>query len=147
MTTNNDFIEQQIVGAVRFLLAGRVNEILQDSEFAIPIIEFGDYCGASVVTPVIALSGCERTEKERLIHLDAYSLTIVFSLPQAPESELCCYAYAGAVSRAVCENPTLGGAADRVFITGKKFTTPKNPHCGDGWEVTITLRIAVEQWR
>jgi len=45
MTTNSDFIEQRIIEAVRFLLAGRVNEILRESEFTIPVIEFGDYYG------------------------------------------------------------------------------------------------------
>jgi len=143
MTTNSDFIEQRIIEAVRFLLAGRVNEILRESEFTIPVIEFGDYCGSSVVAPEIALSGCERTEKERLICLDAYSMTITFDLPQSPESELSCYAFAGAVGRAVFDDPTLGGLADRVVIAGKKFITPKKPHCGDAWGLVISLRITI----
>ena len=143
MTTNNDFVEQRIVGAVRFLLAGRVNEILRESEFTIPVIEVGDYCGVTVVTPEITLASCERTEKERIIRLDAYSLTLAFSLPPSPESELHCYAFAGAVGKAVFDDPTLGGIADRVVITGKKFVPPKRPHCGDGWKLEIGLRVTV----
>jgi len=141
-----DFIEMRIIEAVRLLLAGRVNGILNDAEFVIPVIEFVDYCGGSVVTPVVMLSGCEQTEKERLLCLDAYSLTITFSLPETPESELSCYAYAGAVGKAVFDDPTLGGIADRVVITGKKFVSPKSAHCGDGWGLVISLRITVEQW-
>ena len=141
----NDFIEMRIIGAVKELLAGRVNELLRESEFIIPVIEFGGYCGSSVVTPEITLASCERTEKERVIRLDAYSLVVSFSLPEMPESELCCYAYAGAVGKAVFDNPTLGGIVDRAVVVGKKFIPPKKPHCGDGWKVIITIRLAVEQ--
>ena len=143
MTTNSDFVEQRIVGAVRFLLAGRVNEILCDSEFTIPVIEFGDYCRATVVTPEITLVSCERTEKERIIRLDAYSLTVAFSLPPSPESELHCYAFAGAVSKAVYDNPTLGGLADWCSVTGKKFMPPKSAHNGEAWKLEIGLRVTV----
>jgi len=141
-----DFIEQQVVGAVRGLLSGQVNAILHDCEFIVPVIEFGEYCGDSVATPVIELASCEQTEKERIIRLDAYSLTIVFSLPPSPESELHCYAFAGAIGKAVFTNPTLGGVADWCSVTGKKFIPPKKPHCGEGWKLEISLRVTVEQW-
>ena len=83
-----DFIEQQILGAVRGLLVGRVNEILGEMEFTVPPVELGEYSGGSVVVPVIVFSTSERSEKERIIRLDTYSLTIVFSVPESPESEL-----------------------------------------------------------
>ena len=140
-----DFVEMRIIGAVKELLAGRVNELLRESEFTIPVIEFGGYCGSSVVKPEIILGFCERTEKERIIHVDAYTLTLSFSLPEMPESELCCYAYAGAVGKAVYDNPTLGGVVDRAVVVGKKFIPPKKPHCGDGWELVLTIRLTVEQ--
>ena len=57
-----------------------------------------------------------------------------------------CYAYAGAVGKAVFDDSTLGGIVDRVVITGKKFVPPKSTHCGDGWGLVISLRITVEQW-
>ena len=126
------------------LLAGQVNEILGKAEFPIPLIEFGDYSGGSVVVPVISLSTCERMEKERIVRLDTYSLTITLALPENPESELHCYAYAAAVDRAMAEDPALGGVASRAVLMGKKYIPPKKAHCGDGWEVILTFRITVE---
>ena len=139
-----DFIEQQILGAVRGLLIGRVNEILGEMELPVPSVELGEYSGGSVVVPVISLSTCERSEKERIIRLDVYSLTIVFSVPESSESELYCYAYAAAVERALGENQALGGVASRAVLIGKKYTAPKKPHCGDSWEIVFTLRVTVE---
>jgi hypothetical protein len=139
-----NFIEQQIITAVRELLSGKVNELLGETESIIPLIEFGEYRSGSAVVPVITLASCERTEKERIIFLDAYSLTITFNLEEKPESELYCYAYSGAVSRALYDDPTLGGVADRAVITGKKYVPPKKANCGQGWELNISLRITVE---
>jgi hypothetical protein len=140
----SDFIEQKIIEAIRGLLAGRVNEILHDCQFLIPVIEFGTFSGISVVTPTITLAGCEQSEKERIIRLDVYMLTVAFSLPEIPESELYCYAYSAAVEKAIKENGTLGGIVDRVVIAGKKYVPPKKAGCGQGWELTISIRITVE---
>ena len=139
----NVFIEQQIIDAVRKMLTGRVNELLGDAEFVIPLIEFGNYSG-NVVVPAATLFSCERSEKERIIKLDAYSLTITFTLPETPDSELHCYVYAWAVCKAFEENITLGGVVDRAVISGKKYIQPKKANCGQGWEVVLTLRITVE---
>ena len=140
----NDFIEMRILGAVRKMLTVRVNEILGQEEFSIPFIEFGEYTGNSTVSPVITLSTCERTEKERIIQLDAYSLMIAFSLPENPDSELHCYTYAAAVCKALVENPSLGGIVDRAVISGRKYQPPKKPGCGEGWGQVLTLRLTVE---
>ena len=139
-----DLIEIQIVSAVRGLLSGKVNELLNDFQFFIPLIEFGNYKGPDVVVPVVALSSCERSEKERIIRLDAYSVSITFTLPDMEGSEFCCYAYSAAVSKVLDLNPTLGGIADRTVITGKKYNQPKTANCEGNWEVVITLRITVE---
>jgi len=139
------FIETRIIEAIRKLLTGRVNEILRHEEFPTPVIEFGDFGCGYAVAPVVALASCERTEKERIIGIDAYSLTITFSLPESFEAESQCYAYAGAVCMALKENPTLGGVVDRAGVTGEKYTPPKKPHCGEGWGITITLRVTVEE--
>ncbi|MCL2479762.1 MAG: hypothetical protein FWF22_09675 [Treponema sp.] len=140
----NDLIEMRIMAAVRGLLTGRVNEILGNAENAIPLIELGEAsCGYAVV-PEIVLTNCERTEKERIIRQDVYSLTITLAIPETPESELHCYAYSGAVSRAVYGDPTLGGVADRAVITGKKYIPPTRTNCGEGWGLAITMRITVE---
>ena len=139
-----EFIEQQIIESIRKLLTGRVNELLGEVQFIVPIIEFGNHGCGYAASPMVALNTCERTEKERIIRLDAYSLTITFELPEMPESDLHCYAYAAAVCGAIEENPTLGGIADRTVVTGKKYNPPKKPGCGEGWGLVITLRLTVE---
>ena len=139
-----DFIEQRIINAVRELLTGRVNDLLGKMEIAIPIIEFGDFGSGYAVSPKIELTSCERTEKERVIRLDAYRLTITFNLPDTPESEVHCFAYSGAISSAVNDDPTLGGDADRAVITEKKYTAPKKLHCGEGWGLAISLRVTID---
>jgi len=139
-----DFVEQQIIEAVRGLLTRRVNQLLGDMESHIPLIEFSNYRGGTAVCPIISFSNCEQSEKERIIRLEAYSLTITLSLPELPENELLCYAYAGAVTRAFYDDPTLGGLVDRAVITGKKYVQPKMPNCSEGWELIISLRVTVE---
>ena len=139
-----DFIEQRILEAVRGLLSGKVNMLLGDMGFQIPLVEFGNYSG-SVVVPVIALSSCERSEKERIIRLDAYSLTITFNVPETEDSELFCYAYACAVCKALVLNPTLGGVANRAIVCGKKYIPPKVANSGMDWQAVITLRVTVEK--
>jgi hypothetical protein len=142
--TEGLFIEEIIINAVKKLLLGRVNELLGETEYPIPLIEFGKYRGGSIVSPVITLSACERSEKERIIRLDAYTLTIAFTLPEHPAGERNCYAYASTMATALKENPTLGGAADRAVLTGKKYTPPKQSGTGGDWGVTLTLRITTE---
>jgi hypothetical protein len=137
------YTEEAIIKAVKRLLSGRVNEILGEAQFSIPLIEFGGYSGGSTVVPAIVLSTCERTEKERIIRLDAYTLTITFSLPETPGNEVCVYAYAAAVDRALAEDPALGGIAERAVLTGKKYVEPKTPQCGDCRNVVLTLQISV----
>ena len=145
------FIEEAITGAVKRLLTGRVTELLVTIQYAIPIVEIGNFGGAATspietfVYPVVSLTSCERSEKERIIRQDAYSLTITFSIPENPDSELQCYAYAWAVCKAVEENPALGGIVDRAVISGKKYIQPKKQNCGQGWEIVLTLRITVEE--
>jgi len=144
MTLDNGFIEQRIIEAVKGLFTGPVNEILKESKFAIPLIEFGSCDGGSSIVPVISLSSCERTEKERIIRLDAYSVTVFINFPETPDGELYCYAYSGAVGRAVYDDPTLGGVTDRTVITSRLYFPPKKPNCGEGWRLQITMRIVVE---
>jgi hypothetical protein len=144
MTDKSLFIEENIVNSVKKLLSGRVNELLGETEYPIPPVEFGSYQGGSVVSPVITLSACERSEKERIIRLDAYTLTITFAVPEYPAGERNCYAYTSSVAAALLENPTLGGISDRAVLTGKKYAPPKQSGTGEGWEVVLTLRIIVE---
>jgi hypothetical protein len=143
MTGKVSFIEEIILNSVKKLLLGRVNEILGEAQFSIPPVEFGNYRGGSAIAPVISLSTCERTEKERIIRLDAYTLTITFAVPERNDSELFCYAYAAAVDRALAEDPALGGVAERAVLTGKKYVEPKTPYCGDCRNVVLTLKVSV----
>jgi len=143
----SEFIEQKIISAVQGLLIGRVNELLKELQFYIPIIEFKDSSDWSSVDPTVLLLGCEQTEKERLIKIDAYSLTITFNVPEFDDSQLFCYAYATAFGMALSENPTLGGVVSRAVISGKKYIQPKKAHCGEDWGLTISLRITVEELR
>lgn len=140
----NDFIEQKIITGVRELLSGRVNELLGEVLVHIPLVEFSDYQGADVIVPVVELVECERTEKERIIKMDAYSFTVTFAVPDSAESELYCYAYSAALTKAVNEDVTLGGVVERAVVTGKKYVKPKSANCGDNWQVIIFLRLTVE---
>jgi hypothetical protein len=109
-----------------------------ETECPIPPVEFGrSLTGAYAVTPVLELSTCEQTEKERIIRLDAYTLTVTLNVPEYPEgapfgspnsdaenqgfSAVYCYTYAWAVDTALGDDPTLGGAAGRAVLTGKKY--------------------------
>ena len=140
-----EFIEDRIFFAVKGLLTGRVNSILKEAEFPIPIIDFADCgCGYSMA-PLIFITECERSEKERIVRLDTFKAEIHFSLPETEESELYSYAYAGAVSKAVSDNPTISGVCDRAVITSKKYIRPKKVNCGENWEVILTIRLTVEQ--
>jgi hypothetical protein len=145
MTDKSLYIEEIIINSLKSLLAGRVNELLGETEYPIPPIEFGSYRGGSVVVPAINLSTCERSEKERIVRLDAYTLTIAFTVPEWPEGERNCYAYAASVATALRENPTLGGVADWAELTGKKYVAPKQSGDGGDWGLILTLRITIEE--
>ena len=138
------FIEDTIIGGVKSLLTSRINELLGEIEYNIPIIEFGNYSGANVIVPKIELKSCERTEKERLILLDAYTLTVTFDLPESPDSVLFTWIYFCALNKVFNDNPTLDGIADRVTMIDEDIKPPKVLHCGQDWQVTIKLRITVE---
>jgi hypothetical protein len=144
MTDKELFIEEIIINSLKSLLAGRVNELLGETEYPIPPVEFGSYRGGSAIVPAVALSTCERSEKERIVRLDAYTLTIAFTVPEWPKGERNCYAYAVSVATALRENPTLGGIASRAELTGKKYVPPKQGGTGGEWEVILTLRLTVE---
>jgi hypothetical protein len=138
------FIEEIVLNSVKKLLSGRVNELLGETEYPIPPIEFTKYRNGSTVVPVIGLSACERTEKERIVRLDAYSLTVTFTVPEHPTGDRNCYAYAASVATALREDPTLGGVVDRAELTGKKYSPPKCAGTGADWTITLTLRVTVE---
>jgi hypothetical protein len=88
MTDKGLFIEEILLNSLKKLLSGPVNELLEEMERPVPPVEFGQsgftglssefrqgrnstafYGGGSVVVPVVILSTCERSEKERIIRL------------------------------------------------------------------------------
>ena len=140
----NEFIEQKIINAVKELLTGYFNAYLLQLDFQIPVVEFGIFRGVNVIAPLISLSSCEQTEKERIIKQDTYSLAITFPVLDTIESELFCFAYADTFSKALCDDVTLGGIVDRATITNKKYVLPKKVNCGMDWELIITLRVIIE---
>jgi hypothetical protein len=149
MTDKTQFMEETIINSLKSLLSGRVNELLEETEYPIPPIEFGNYRGGSVVvgacSPAISLSTCERSEKERIVRLDAYTLTITFTVPEWPDGERNCYAYASSVATALKENPTLGEVASRAELTGKKYVPPKQSGTGGDWEIELKIHVLIEE--
>jgi hypothetical protein len=139
------FIEEEIDGAFIRLLDEPVNYYLREGELSVPPLDVGGRPGRDAVYPEITISECERTEKERIVQTDTYSLTITFPVPEQEEAEEYCYAYAAALERALGVNPTLGGMVNRVVMTGKKYIRPKKPHCGEDWKLVVTLRVTVER--
>jgi hypothetical protein len=143
---NSIFIEETLINSVKSLLAWTVNDILAESELSIPLIEcpaLNTAGGYSVTVPAVRLTAGERTEKDRIIRLDAYTLTVTFSLP-GQDGERNCYAYAGAVEKALNMNPTLDGVADRAVLVKKEYKAPKHAGTGEGWEAVLTVRVTVE---
>ena len=132
------------MNAIRGLLTGRVNEILREMKFNIPAIELGDYEGGDAVVPVVLLNSCESTEKERLLRWDAYNVSIFFQIAENPDAELYCYAYSFAISLALLENITLHGLAQGVATKSKTYGQPKRKGCGEGWKLTLNLRVMVD---
>jgi hypothetical protein len=138
------YIEEKIINSVKNLLTGRVNELLQVAEFQIVPMEFNAPAGVGAVAPILRLSECERSEKERIVKTDAYTLSVSLNVPEGPDSERDAYAYGTAIGTAVTENRTLGGTVDRAVFTGKKYIPPKTAYCGEGWQAVFTLRLTVE---
>ena len=140
----SEFIEQKIINAVKKLLSGKFNDILREFDFQIPFVEFGIFRGVNVIAPLVSLLSCEQTEKERIVKMDTYMVTVTFPVLDSVESELFCFAYVDAFSKALVDDVTLGGIADRAVIINKKYVPPKKANCGMDWELIITLRITVE---
>jgi len=138
------FIEQKIINAVKKLLSGYFNSYLLQLDFQIPVVEFGIFRGVDVIAPLIVLTSCEQTEKERIVKQDIYSLTVTFPVLDSVESEMFCFAYADAFNKALGDDVTLGGVVDRATVTAKKYVPPKKAGCGMDWETVISLKVTIE---
>jgi hypothetical protein len=137
-------MEESILNAVKSLLLGRVNELLGEAVFLIPPIEFTHRPGESYysVSPELGIASGERSEKDRILLLDVYGVTISFLC----NGERDCYVYAATVDQALREDPSLGGTVDYALLVKKEYRAPKLRGAGDRWEVVLTLRISVEDF-
>jgi hypothetical protein len=142
--TNDFFIEEEIDGCFYRLLDEQVNYFLRELELTVPPLDVGGKPGGDAVYPDVYISECERTEKERIIRIDTYSVTITFPVPKSEFSDLYCYAYASAFDKALHLNPTLGNIVNSAVLTGKKYIRPKKPGCGEEWKLVISVRVTVE---
>jgi hypothetical protein len=143
--TNDFFIEEEIDGCFYRLLDEQVNSFLREMELAVPSLDVGGKPGGDAVCPDVYISECERAEKERIIRIDTYSVTITFPVPEGEFSDLHCYAYASASEKALEANPTLGGMASRAVPAGKKYIRPKKPGCGEEWKLVLSVHVTVER--
>ena len=75
-----EFIELKILEVIKGLLTGQVNEVLNNRQLMLELFEISEFKDGSAVVPIINVKSCERTEKERIIRVDAYSVLISFSL-------------------------------------------------------------------
>jgi hypothetical protein len=139
-------IELRILDAARRLLTGRVNKLLADAQYPIPLVEFYDCEGGNVINPVLGLSTCERTEKELDNRQTAYALTISFSMPETSDSEFYCHAYAAAICNALEKDPTLEGVVNNAAVTGKKYNMPNEAYGNYERAVVLNLRVTVEKF-
>jgi hypothetical protein len=142
--TNEFFIEEAIDGAFFRMLDEQVNYFLRELELTVPPLDVGGRPGGDAVYPDIYISECERTEKERIIRIDAYTVSITFPVPESDLADLYCYAYASAFDKALGLNPTLGDLVSRAVVTGKKYIRPKTLNCGEEWKLVVTVRVTVE---
>jgi hypothetical protein len=90
------------------LLDEQVNYFLRELELTVPHLDVGGKPGRDEVYPDVYISECERTEKERIIRIDTYAVSITFPVPEGEFADLYCYAYAAAFDKALRLNPTLG---------------------------------------
>ena len=139
-------VEEMIVNGVKRLLVKDVNKLLEGLDFHVPCFEFGNHGGREAVVPGVALSSCERTEKERVVFVDAYAVEITVPVEDiwGCDGERLVFSYGAAIDGAVRLNGSLDGTVSRVVITGKEFIPPKKPRCGDCWVLVMRLRVTVE---
>ena len=138
--------EKKISGAIRKLLVDDANKLLEGLSFHVPTLEFGTHSGREVIVPHVSLSACERSEKERIVFVNAYAVEIGVPVDDLRDwdGELLMFTYGAAIERAVRLNGSLGGIVDRVVITKKEYVEPRRRYCGDCWILAVRLRVTVE---
>jgi hypothetical protein len=115
---------------------------LGEFEVDIPLFEIdcSRRLGSYGVWPDIEVIECELSDKERVIKLEAYALKIALQIHHLSEKKHL-YFYAYALDKAIADDPTFGGVADRVSIVHKKY----NQKSAGDWEIIITVKATLEQ--
>jgi hypothetical protein len=91
----------------------------------------------------LRLESGEKTEKDRIVGLDVYVLSIIFYSPEC-EGEMISYAFGAAIEKALEDDPTMGGAADKAVLTTKSYKEPAHRGAGGDWEAVFKIRLSVE---
>ena len=141
----NDIIKEKLIAVIQDLLTDKVNEILSDMQFPIPLIDFSNNGTDKVIIPSLTLTSCDFAEKEYAMGLCTYLLNITFDVSDMKDSELCYYVYAAAVEKAIKEDVTLGGFAKLVVFSGKKYDLLQKTLAGEKKEVLLYYQITVDE--
>jgi hypothetical protein len=128
-------VEEKLIGAVWALLTGRVNGVLAECDDTVPFIEGRETSESCRSRPSVRLATAERTEKERIVKIDAYLVNVAFG-----GTEKDCYRYAWALEKAIDEDRTLDGITDYTAIEKKVYQKINY----EDFCVCISLRITVE---
>jgi hypothetical protein len=111
-------IETLILEAVDRRLLPSVNKILGEGSETVPLL-------VDDISVTAAVTGTERTEKERIVGLDAYFCTISFELAELSTCEeegrdSRVFQYGAAFQMAVRADMSLGGIASRCIVAERK---------------------------
>jgi hypothetical protein len=130
-------IEEKILGGVLELLLTGVNGVLAEIDDDVPPVERPG--AARPCRCAVELAAAERTEKERIVRLDAYAVKVTFY-----GSEADCYRYGYALNKAVEADWTLGALAESVCFERKVYKKTAGGVKADGCEAVFSLKIIIE---
>jgi len=139
-------METRIAAALERLLTDEVNKLLEALPVQLAPIELGEYSGAEIARASIAIASSQRTEKERVVLLDAYAIEIrysVFDRGGREAGRLLPY-YTACIRKAIRRNGTLGGLVDRIALLETRHEPAGKGFPADHWTGTARLRATAE---
>ncbi|GHU40836.1 hypothetical protein FACS1894190_08210 [Spirochaetia bacterium] len=135
-------IEEQLIEMINEILTSTVNFYLSEMEEFVPLVELSSSgkLGSYGVCPQIELSEAARTDKDRIVRTDAYTMTITFVM-NSQNNKRDVYCYAAALESAINDDPTFGGVADRVAFVNRKYKgmAESSGEC----QAVFTLRVTI----
>ena len=135
-------VEIELLERLEILFLGRVNELLYDEEAR--LAPFRDFSGVGLashdkIRAGLNIDECEQTEKERLLKMCAWTITIDFKVRDDGERKR--FYYGTALEQALFEDRTLGGLAASISLIKTKYS-----RLGiDSYEIIMTLRASAQQ--